>query len=103
MNIIRLKSPQLKPGFLIKPGLNISRKDRKHLFTNMFFKLSSWLGLHIVAMITSIDISQEIFAVDILKALKSYLKHHRKHALRLLQLYTGKDLRFPIYVYKTFP
>ena len=24
----------------LKPGLHISRKDRKHLFANMFFKLS---------------------------------------------------------------
>ena len=36
-------------------------------------------------MITSIDVSQEIFAMDILKTLKSSLKHHRKHVLRLLQ------------------
>ena len=39
------------------------------------------------ATITNIDISQEIVAMDILKALKSSLKHHRKHVLRLLQLY----------------
>ena len=37
-------------------------------------------------MFTSIDVSQEIFAMDLLKALKSSLKHHRKHVLRLLQL-----------------
>ena len=38
-------------------------------------------------MITSIDVSQEIAAMDILKALKSSLKHHPKPVLRLLQLY----------------
>ena len=26
----------------LKPGLHISRKDRKHLFANMFFKLSRY-------------------------------------------------------------
>ena len=26
----------------LKPGLHISRKDRKHRFENMFFKLSSY-------------------------------------------------------------
>ena len=39
------------------------------------------------AMITSIDVSQEIFAMDIFKALKSSLKHYRKLVLQLLQLY----------------
>ena len=43
-------------------------------------------------MITSIDVSQEIFAIDILKALKSSLKHHRKHVLRPLQLYGDQAL-----------
>ena len=51
-----------------------------------------WVRLYIVAMITSIDVSQEIFAMDILKALKSYLKQHRKHVLRLLQLYGDQAL-----------
>ena len=73
---------------VIKPGLHISRKDLKHLFANMFLSyIQTWIRLHIVAMITSIDISQEIFATDILEALKPSLKHHRKHVLRLLQLY----------------
>ena len=43
-------------------------------------------------MITSIDVSQEIFAMDILKDLEFHLKHHRKHALRLLQLYGDQAL-----------
>ena len=40
-----------------------------------------WPGLHIVAMITITDVSQEIFAIDLLRALKSSLKH-RKHVVR---------------------
>ena len=43
-------------------------------------------------IITSINVSQEIFAMDILKALKSSLKHHRKHVLQLLQLYGDQAL-----------
>ena len=39
------------------------------------------MGLHIFVMITSIDLSQEIFVIDILKALKSSLKYRRKHHL----------------------
>ena len=34
-----------------------------------------------------IHISQEIFAIDVLTALKSSLEQHRKHVLRSLQLY----------------
>ena len=37
-------------------------------------------------MITGIHISQEIFAIDILTALKSSLEQRRKHGLRLLLL-----------------
>ena len=33
-------------------------------------------------MIVNIDFSQEIFAIDMLRALKSSLKHRRKHVLR---------------------
>ena len=47
--------------------------------------MASALGLHVVVMITSIDVSQEIFAMDMLKALKSFSKHRRKHVLRPLQ------------------
>ena len=38
-------------------------------------------------MVTSFDISQEISSIDMLTALKSSLKHRRKHVLRSLQLY----------------
>ena len=39
-----------------------------------------------VVMIAGIDLSQEIFAIDILRILKSSLKHRRKHVLRSLQI-----------------
>ena len=38
-------------------------------------------------MITSFDISQEIFSIDIMTALKFSLKHRRKHVLRSFRLY----------------
>ena len=38
-------------------------------------------------MIAGIHISQEIFAIDVLTALKSSSEHRRKHILRLLQPY----------------
>ena len=43
-------------------------------------------------MIAGIHISQETFAVDVLRALKSSLGHCRKHVLRLLQLYGDQAL-----------
>ena len=43
-------------------------------------------------MIVNIDLSQEIFAVDMLRALKSSLKHRRIHVLRPLQLYGDQAL-----------
>ena len=52
---------------LFKPGLHISRKDRKHRLEN----------------IVNIYLSQEIFATDMLRALKSSLKHRRKRSLQL--------------------
>ena len=42
---------------------------------------------HTVVMIPSSNLSQEIFAIYSLRALKPSLKHSRKHVLRLLQLY----------------
>ena len=47
-------------------------------------------------MIPGIHISPEIFANDILTALKSSLEHDRKHVLRLLQLYGDQALNFDI-------
>ena len=41
-------------------------RDRKHKLENMFLKL----GLHMVVMITGIDLSQEISAVNRLRTLK---------------------------------
>ena len=43
-------------------------------------------------MVTSFDVSQEIFSIDMLTALKSSLKHRRKHVLRSLQLYGDQAL-----------
>ena len=45
-----------------------------------------------VVMITGIDLSQEIFAVNMFRTLKSSLKHRRKHVLRSLQLYGDQAL-----------
>ena len=42
-------------------------------------------------MVTSFDISQEIFSIDLLRALTSSLKHRRKHVLWPLQLYGDQD------------
>ena len=45
-----------------------------------------------VVVIASIHISEEIFEIDVLTALKSSLEHRRKHLLRLLQLYGDQYL-----------
>ena len=54
------------------------------MFGTIYFQI--WLGLHIVVMITGIDFSQEIYAIDILKALlvESSLTHGRKYVLQRL-------------------
>ena len=58
----------------VKAGLHISRKDRKRRLENMFLSFPAiWLCLYIVEMITGIDLSQQIFAIDMLTALKSSL------------------------------
>ena len=49
------------------------------------------LGLHIIVMIAGIHISQEIFAIDLLTALKLSLEHDRKHIAQLLQLYEDSN------------
>ena len=73
----------------LKPWLHIIRKDRKHMFMNVqvFQALHVCLDLNIVVMIASINISQEIFAIDMLTALKSSLEQDRKHVVRFLRLY----------------
>ena len=43
-------------------------------------------------MVISSDISQEIFSIDMLTALKSSLKHRRKHVLRSFRLYGDQAL-----------
>ena len=70
----------------LKPGSHISRKDRKHMFVNTFFQaVRVWLGLRIIVMIPSSDLSQGIFEVGILKALKSSLELSGKDVLRWLR------------------
>ena len=51
------------------------------------FGHSIGLGLCIVLIIAGIDLSQEIFAIDVLRALKYPLEHRPKHVLRWLRLY----------------
>ena len=53
------------------------------MVANTFIKLFAYalLGLHMVVMIASIHISQEIFTIDVLTALKSSLNRRRKHVL----------------------
>ena len=45
-------------------------------------------------MIVNIDLSEEIFAIDLLRALKSSLKNRRKHVLGPLQLYGDQALSY---------
>ena len=51
-----------------------------------------WFGLYIAVIITSIDLSRELVAIDMLRAVefKSSLDHCRKHCLRWLRLYEGQ-------------
>ena len=61
------------------------------MFANTFVKLSVYALVFIVVMIAGIHISQEIFAIDMLTALKPSLEHDRKHVLRLSRLYLDGD------------
>ena len=65
-----------------KHDLHISRKDRKHMVGNVYFMMYGYCLLSpIVGMITRFNISQEIFSIHMLAALKLSLKHRRKHVL----------------------
>ena len=57
------------------------------------------LGLHIVVMITGIYISQEMFAIDVLTALKSSLEQRRKRVLRLVRPYGNQAQRITLSVF----
>ena len=59
-------------------------KDRKQVLANMFLSLPD-MAWNVMMM--SIVLSQEILAIDVFRALKSSLKHRRKHILRSLRLY----------------
>ena len=61
------------------------------MFANTFFKVSTYAMVFTVLMIAGIHISQEIFAIDMLTALKPSLEHDRKHVLRLLRPYLDGD------------
>ena len=52
----------------------MSRKDREHVFQ----AVQLWLGLDVVVMMVNIDLSQEIFAIDMLRVVKSSLNDGRK-------------------------
>ena len=67
------------------------------MVANTFFKVC--LRFYIVVMIAGIHISQEIFANDILAALKPSLEHDRKHVLRLLRLCRDQALDAGLYRY----
>ena len=67
----------------VKPGLQIRCKDRKHIFK----AFQVCLDPHIVVSDRSVHISQEIFANDLLTALKPPLEHDCKYVLQLLRPY----------------
>ena len=72
---------------VVKPDLHINRKDCKHMFASPFLDcLSMAWSPYIAVMITSGDLSQEIFATDMLTALKFSLENSCKRVLRLLRL-----------------
>ena len=81
------------PG--LKPGLHISLKGRKHIVANTF---SNNFTLMLLSSYSCSDrrysylCAQEIFAIDVLTALKSSLEQRRKHVLRLLRLYGDQAL-----------
>ena len=66
----------------LKPGLHKGHKGHKHVFSNMVF---CFLKLFTYAvMMETIHVSQEMFAIDVLRALKPSLEHDRKHVVQLL-------------------
>ena len=70
-----------KPGFHIV--ITIASTVCKHILK--LFHV--WFGLHIVVIIESNKLSQEILSIDIFTAIKSPSNHSCKHFLRSLQLY----------------
>ena len=61
------------------------------MFANTFIKISAYALVFIVVMIAGIRILQELFAIDMLTALKPSLEHDRKHVLRLSRLCLDGD------------
>ena len=64
-----------------------SKGSQAHVCKQVFKTFHVCLGLHIVVMITGIHISQGIFAIDMLTALKSCLEQDRNHFVQLSRLY----------------
>ena len=60
-----------------------SQGSEAHVCEYVFYAVHVCLGLHIVTMIAVINISQEIFAIDMLTVLKPSLERDRKHVVRL--------------------
>ena len=54
---------------------------------HVFWVVQVWLGCYVVIIAASVDLSLEVFAIDIIIALKSFLKRHHKHILRWLRVY----------------
>ena len=75
-----------------QPGLNISRKNCKHIPHAAEHIFLSFPRIPWSSVITGTHISQDVFATNMLTALKPSLKHDRKHVLRLLQPYGDKTL-----------
>ena len=79
----------------VKPGLYISRKDRKHMVANMFLSFPGMSpGLHIVVSDCSVHISQEIFANDILTALKPSFRTRSQACSAIVTTIWRPGLRF---------
>ena len=64
-----------------------SEGSQAHACEHVYKAFHVCLGLHIVVMIAGIHTSQEIFAINILTALKPSLEHDGKHVVQLLRLY----------------
>ena len=79
----------------IRPGLHISRKDRKHMVANMFLSFPGMSpGLHIVVSDCIVHISQEIFANDVLTALKPSFRTRLQACSAIVTTIWRPGLRF---------
>ena len=65
------KSKKFSLAPYLRLGLHLSRKDHKLILTNIFKAVKICLSLHTVIMITSIYLSQAIFAINMSTALNA--------------------------------